>query len=143
MVSQVPFSVAGSSVFFLLADFRQRGFSRVDSVIRTWTEGSSKADAAMITPRHQSRTRCRANGTGDLEVGKPHAFGSHLIQVWCREFFGPKWADIRVAHVIDEHHDHIWRIRGRNQRRKIAYEYYGEKSHAFHCSEALERNRHG
>jgi hypothetical protein len=106
-VAEVPFSEAGGGVALAAADFRDGGFSGVESISGFGPERSLNTDANVVAAGHEAGAGGGADGLGDIEIGKAAAGGGQLIQVGCEGGITAKGADVGVSHVIHIDQDHI------------------------------------
>src|SRR5690348_15509033 len=109
-MSEMPFAVDSGGVAARFAELSQRHFFVADADLGVPTESPQDADSLGIAARHESNTRCAANGCGRMKVGEDPAFLCHLIEMGSFVGGGAKGADIGVTHVVDEDDDDIGRV---------------------------------
>ena len=109
VMPQMPFSVYGSRVSFLLTQLRNCHFVRVQAESRSRVVSSIHINSNMQRARHQRSPRCRTYGGTHHEIRKTTTLHCQLIKIRSRIIACPKRPDIRITHVIDKDEHNIRR----------------------------------
>ena len=109
VMAQVPFAEDRGGVAAAATELGERHFIRMNAMLRTGIKCTQDAHAFWIAAGQQGDARRGAHSRRGMEVGEHATLVRHSIEM--RRFVGrcPKWADVGVAHVVDEKNDDVGR----------------------------------
>ena len=115
-VPEVPLSVHGGCVTSSSADLRQQQLAVRDPLVAGMVERPGEPHSLSVAAGHERRAGRGADRLRDIEVGEPHPFLRHAVEMRRANIFRAEAADIPVPQVVREQQHDIRRRRNQPPR---------------------------